>query len=176
MQSRLSIPIVGRNFGFKAALAIQDENTVRNIDVRNALRFLDVLIRQGCLASEQEIEHIANTIAAHICQCGKYPPLVSFTQYSSALTSVVKFVHGSSTDVPRAASTVRHLLSVLAKAKRARVPLYEHGESTCLSVFVQRECLQGIRVSTRKEWAGLKGCTYPAVLKWGRGIHPSEYY
>lgn len=176
MYSRKTIPIVGRNFGFKAALAVQGENTVRNIDCRNALRFLDVLTRQGCLATEHAVDHISQKIAAHICQCGTYPPLVTFAQYSIALTNVVRFVHGSATDLLKAARTVRHLLSVLAKAKKEDVSLYEHGDCTCLSVFVQREFQRGIRTVSRKGWAGLNGYPCPAVPTWGRDKYPSEYY
>ena len=176
MHSRKTIPIVGRNFGFKAALAIQGDNGVRNIDFRNALRFLDVLTRQGCLANEQAVDHISQKIAAHICQCGTYPPLVMFAQYSIALTSVVRFVHGSAIDLLKAARTVRHLLSVLEKAKKEEVSLYENGDCTCLSVFVQREFQRGIRPMSRKGWAGLNGYPCPVVPRWGRGKHPSEYY
>jgi hypothetical protein len=161
MYSRKTIPIVGRNFAFKAALAVQGANDLRNVDVRNALRFLDVLSRQGHLANEPDINDVIHKIAAHVCQCGVYPPLVSFAQYNIALTNVVRFVQGSSTDLSRAAGTVRHLLSVLAKANKEEVSLYEHGDSTCLSIFVQREFRRGNRAVTGKGWAGVSSYRLP---------------
>ena len=90
MYSPNTVPIVGRDFAFKAALAVQEQEGVKNVDFRNALRFLDVLTRQGRLLNEGEREAVVHQIAAHLCRCGLYRPLVVFAQYNRALTQVVR--------------------------------------------------------------------------------------
>lgn len=174
MYSLNTIPVVGMNFGFKAALAFQGGHEVRNIDFRNALRFFDVMLRQGCLASERDIKDVTHQIAAHICQSGTYRPLVMFAQYSVALTNIVKFMYGSCTDMPKVVEMVRRLLSVVAKAKHQAVSLYEHGDASVLSVFVQREFQRGTCTARIKGWAGLNSYYCAAQPKLGRGTHLSE--
>ena len=75
MVSLNAVPIVGRDFAFKAAQAVQGTAEFRNVDFRNALRFLDVLTRKGRLLNISDRDNVVRQIAAHICRCGTYPPL-----------------------------------------------------------------------------------------------------
>lgn len=151
MYSLSAVPIVGRDFAFKAALAVEGQERFINVDFRNALRFLDVLTRQGRLLNDGDREAVVQQIAVHICLCGTYRPLVEFAQYSLALTSVVKFVACSGSDVFKTAEVIRHLLSVLAKAKSEGVSLYDSGDSSGFSLFVQRE------FQRENKWTGIYG-------------------
>ena len=170
MYSPNAVPIVGRDFAFKAALAVQEQEGVKNIDFRNALRFLDVLTRQGRLLNEGEREAVVHQIAAHLCRCGLYRPLVVFAQYNRALTQVVWSIACTQDDVLKAADVIRHLFSVLAKAKSQGVCLYDTGDISDVSLFVRREFQRG------SKWTGLYGYGGAAVIRLAHGKPPSTYY
>ena len=159
---------MGRDFAFKASMAVRRAEEFRNIDFRNALRFLDVLIREDRLASEHDIDDVVYQIAAHLCRCATFRPLLAFAKYSEALTNVVRFITHTTTDVFKAAEVVRCLFTVLCKAKKEGVSLYDFGDASSLSLFVRREFQRETR------WTGLYGYRCAAVVRSAHGKRPSE--
>lgn len=169
MVSLNAVPIVGRDFAFKAAQAVQGTAEFRNVDFRNALRFLDVLTRKGRLLNVTDRDNVVRQIAAHICRCGTYPPLVVFAQYSLALTNVVTFVTSSNMEFFKVTEVIRRLLRVLAKARTEDISLYDSGDVSGFSLFVRREFKREIK------WVGAYGYPCTTALRLERGKHPLEY-
>lgn len=140
------IPMVGRDFAFRATVDVNASDERRCIDFRNALRFLDVLSRQGRLMTTHEVNEVVHQISAHLSRCGSYRPLSMFPQYSLALAKAVELVRCSSKRSLSVGEAVHCLLWALYKAKREDVSLYGRGALTCFSLFVQREFQREITV------------------------------